>query len=127
MAILKATRSKTFRSTATILDASGNPFNLGSAIVWFTVKPMESDRADDSDAVIALSWVDGGASVGITVAVPTAGVAIMTVDPAITATLTPGRQYRYDMQIEDINGDITRVDHGALRVSRDITRRTTTP
>src|SRR4030095_8657126 len=54
-----------------LVDETGNPFDLTGCSVWFTVK--QRFNLADADAVVSSSWVDGGASNGITVNDPPSG------------------------------------------------------
>ncbi len=43
------------------------------------------------------------------------GTATITIDPADTATLTPGT-YFYDVKVEDADGNIYKIDEGKVKL-----------
>jgi hypothetical protein len=91
-------RGRTWTTTATI---DGGAYDLTGCALWFTVKARRTDP--DADALVRLYWEDAGASAGIAVADPSAGVAVVTMTPAQTATLI-GRVYAWDLSLEDAAG-----------------------
>lgn len=121
MAEFTRVRGDTWRFNLPLLAyGTSNPFDLTGATVRVTFKPNMA-LADDADGVFRYSWVSGGASNGITVANPLAGVAVLTVPPA-DSTLFLLTKYFYDAQITDANGDVWTPDSGTVKVTGDVTR-----
>lgn len=86
---------------------------LVGATVRFTAKSTEySDDATDSDAVIAKNVTDG----------TSLGTATITIDPADTATLAPGR-YFYDIKVQEAGGAIYKCDEGTIKLDGSPTNR----
>ena len=116
-------KGDTMEETAT-LTAAGAAYNLTGCTLWWTLKRDVS--ADDTDALIKLYWVSGGASDGITVATPANGQALVTLTPAQTDALGAAT-YQWDLQLKDGANRVFTVDSGQLVVKPDVTRRSTTP
>lgn len=127
MAHLTGVRGDTIVRTATITQPDGTAYDLTGCTVWFTVKEVTDRAANDDEALALLYWISGGASNGIAVSAPATGVVTVTIPASTTATLSPGRAYRYDLQIEDPLNAVATPDRGTLIVTRDVTLRVTTP
>lgn len=113
MAQLKINRGTTYSLTLNY-KKNGVAETLVGATVRFTVKTSEYDSStDDSTASITKNITSGNSS----------GVATITLDPADTATLTPGKYY-YDIKVEEADGDIYKVDEGTIKLDASPTNRT---
>lgn len=114
MANLKINRGTTYVITFNY-QKDGVAETLVGATVRFTVKTAEySTDATDSDATIVKNITTGDS----------AGVATITIDPADTATLTPGKYY-YDIKVEEAGGDIYKTDEGTIKLDASPTNRLT--
>lgn len=114
MANLKINRGTTYVITFSY-QKDGVAETLVGATVRFTVKTAEySTDATDSDATIVKNITTGDS----------AGVATITIDPADTATLTPGKYY-YDIKVEEAGGDIYKTDEGTIKLDASPTNRLT--
>lgn len=112
MAKLKINRGTTYTIDVNY-QRNGTAATLVGATVRFTVKTAEYDTdADDSDATISKDVTDGTAE----------GTATITIDPADTATLTPGTYY-YDIKVETAAGDIYKLDEGTIKLDGSPTNR----
>lgn len=112
MSQLKIDRGTTYTRTLTYKE-NGVATTLVGATVRFTVKSAEYDTdADDSDASIIKNVTDGTSG----------GVAVITIDPADTAELTPGK-YFYDIKVEKATGEIYKVDEGSIKLDGSPTNR----
>jgi hypothetical protein len=79
---------------------------LVGATVRFTMKPVEyDDDFDDSAASVAKNVTSGDSN----------GMANIILDPADTATLTPGKYY-YDIKVENADGTIYKLDEGTIEL-----------
>lgn len=123
---LDVIRGDTFTGSLTITDTDGSVYDLTGATVWLTIKRANDRSSDDTDALVKLYWVDGGASSGIAVATPTSGVIAITIPAASTDLLIPGQGYRYDVQVLKA-GTVGTPKRGEVNVVFDTTRRLTTP
>lgn len=112
MSKLKINRGTTYVITFNY-QKDGVATTLVGATVRFTVKTSEYDSStDDSTAVVSKDVTDGDS----------AGVATITIDPADTATLTPGKYY-YDIKVEEAGGDIYKTDEGTIQLDGSPTNR----
>lgn len=88
---------------------------LVGATVRFTVKSDEYDSStNDSTALITKNITDGDSS----------GHAEIKLEPANTATLTPGK-YKYDIKVQEAGGDIYKVIEGKFILDASPTNRLT--
>jgi hypothetical protein len=88
------------------VDANGDPIDLTDCDIWFTVEDLFEKRL----------------GTGITSASPLTGVATVTVDPADTEDCPDYRvRYRYDAQLELIDGSIKTPIRGWFTVLPDVT------
>lgn len=114
MAKLKINRGTTYTRSLDF-KVNGVATTLVGATVRFTMKPTEFDAdADDSAASVLKNVTNGDAS----------GHAEITIAPADTATLTPGK-YFYDIKV-DINSDgatVYKVDEGTIDLDGSPTNR----
>lgn len=112
MATLKVNRGTTY-SISVNYQRDGVATTLVGATVRFTMKETEfDDSTDDSTAAVLKNVTDGDAS----------GNATITIDPADTATLTPG-DYFYDIKVQEAGGDIYKVDEGKVKLDGSPTNR----
>lgn len=113
MATLNVNRGTTYTIDLEY-QRNGEAATLVGATVRFTVKTTEFDSdTDDSDALVKKNVTDGDSS----------GNATITIDPADTSTITPGRYY-YDIKVEEAGGDIYKVDEGRFVLDGSPTNRT---
>lgn len=114
MAKLKIDRGTTYTRTLNY-SVNGTPTTLVGATVRFTVKTDEfDDSSNDSTAVISKDVTSGTAD----------GVATISILPADTATLAPGKYY-YDTKVQDASGNIFKVDEGTIELDGSPTNRLT--
>lgn len=114
MAKLKINRGTTY-SIGVEYQEDGEPVSLVGATVRFTIKDTEYDTStDDSTALVVKNITDGTSG----------GIATITIDPADTATITPGTLY-YDVKVEKANGDIYKIDEGTIKLGGSPTNRLT--
>lgn len=112
MATLKINRGTTYTLGVTY-QRNGVATTLVGATVRFTMKDEEYDTStDDTTAELKKNVTDGTAE----------GTATITIDPADTATLTPGT-YFYDIKIEDADGAIYKIDEGKVKLDGSPTNR----
>lgn len=96
-------------------NKNGVAESLVGATVRFTVKTAEySTSASDADATILKDIIDGTAE----------GTATITIDPADTSALEPGK-YFYDIKVEESGGDIYKCDEGIIKLDASPTNRRT--
>lgn len=112
MANLKINRGTTFTIGFTY-QKDGVAESLVGAVVRFTMKTTEydSDMADTT-ASVQKDVIDGTAE----------GTATITINPADTDDLTPGK-YFYDIKVEEAGGDIYKVDEGKVTLDGSPTNR----
>lgn len=97
------------------LTDNGSPVDLTDSIVFFTAKPALTNDVSDNTAVI---------SIEVSVhSDPTAGKTVIPLTAQDT-DVTPGI-YFYDIQIKDVEDNITSIAARKLEVVSDVTRRTT--
>lgn len=112
MANLKINRGTTY-TIGLNYQRNGSASTLVGATVRFTIKPTEfSENTTDSDANLIKNVTDGNSS----------GEATITIDPADTATITPGKYY-YDIKVEDADGNVYKVDEGTVKLDGSPTNR----
>lgn len=112
MATLKVNRGTTY-AIGINYKKNGVPATLVGATVRFTVKSAEfDDNMTDSDALILKNVTTGNAD----------GEATITIDPADTASLTPDKYY-YDIKVEEVSGNIYKIDEGRLQLDGSPTNR----
>jgi len=116
MSLLQITRGDQKAFTVMLTDGAGLPINLTGLALTFTAKRRPTDT--DAQAIIVKSGV-----AGIDVATdPSTGVATLRIDAADTADLTDLRTLYWDIQVEDMLGDVRTPLSGRLALSPDITR-----
>lgn len=86
---------------------------LVGATVRFTMKDVEYDTSTTDATAELVKNVTNGTS---------GGVATITIDPADTATITPGKYY-YDIKVEEAGGEIYKVDEGTIALDGSPTNR----
>lgn len=109
-------RGDTWLNTLPIVDADGVAYDLTGASIWLTIKERSDDAPDDADAIIQLE-----VGSGLTVATPSNGIVAVEITDEDTALLTPGRSYRYDVQVRKGGKTFTPIG-GAVVVTKDITK-----
>lgn len=112
MAQLKINRGTTY-TIGLNYQRNGVAATLVGATVRFTIKPTEfSDSTTDADANLIKNVTTGNAS----------GEASITLNPADTATIVPGKYY-YDIKVEDADGNVYKVDEGTVKLDGSPTNR----
>jgi hypothetical protein len=112
MAQLKINRGTTYTIDFTYLR-NGVAATLVGATVRFTMKTSEYDTSTDDTTAAVLKNVTSGDS---------SGHATISIDPADTAELTPGK-YFYDIKVEESGGDVFKVDEGTIKLDGSPTNR----
>lgn len=115
MASLKITRGTRYDRTLSAYQKNGVVTSLVGATVRFTMKKTEFDTDDtDTTAVVKKNITNGTAL----------GVAIITLLPADTQDLAPGKYY-YDIKVdEQTNGlFVYKVDEGTITLDGSPTNR----
>jgi hypothetical protein len=120
MTLLVMTRGDKIAFTASMTDGTGvNPADLTGITITFTAKRRKTDT--DAQAIIVRSTADGI----VTDYDPTTGTATITLDPEDTELLTAhvvARSLYWDVQIDDMAGDVRTPLKGLLAIDADITR-----
>lgn len=112
MAKLNINRGTTYIRTGTY-SVDGVLTSLVGSTIRFTVKTAEySTDATDTDAVITKNVTDGTSE----------GAYEIEIEPADTATLTPGKYY-YDIKVEQADGKIYKLDEGTIKLDGSPTNR----
>jgi hypothetical protein len=114
MAKLAINRGTTYTRTVNY-SVDGVPTTLVGATVRFTMKTTEYDSdTTDATAVVTKNVTSGTSG----------GVAVITLNPSDTATLTPGK-YFYDIKV-DLNSDgvtVYKLDEGTIKLDGSPTNR----
>lgn len=108
MATLKIDRGTSYTRTLNPYKIDGVVTSLVGATVRFTMKATEySATTDDSDALVKKNVTNGTAD----------GVAVITLAPADTATIEPGK-YFYDIKVDRYSDGtvIHKVDEGKIQL-----------
>ena len=114
MGKLNINRGTTFSITFNYQE-DGVATSLVGSTVRFTMKDSEYDTdATDTTASVAKNITDGTAG----------GEATITIEPADTSTLTPGK-YFYDIKVEKADGTIYKCDEGTVILDGSPTNRLT--
>lgn len=109
---LKINRGTTYTIGLTC-QRNGQPATLVGATVRFTVKTSEYDSSTtDATAVITKNITNGTAG----------GQATITLSPADTATLEPGK-YFYDIKVQEAGGSIYKCVEGTITLDGSPTNR----
>lgn len=112
MAKLNINRGTTYAITGTY-SVDGVLTTLVGATVRFTMKTTEySTDATDADASVSKNVTDGTSGGSYTI----------TIDPADTATLIPGKYY-YDIKVKNADGTIYKLDEGTVKLDGSATNR----
>ena len=115
---LDIVRGDTKPLTATV-TTNGVATSLVGGKLFFTAK---TDVSNPDPGVFQLTWVDGGASSGITVPTPSSGVANITIPPSATSGLGAFVQtLQWDLEFVSAAGDVFSVARGTLTVTPDVT------
>jgi hypothetical protein len=119
MSLLSMTRGDKQAFEIAIVDADDVAVDLTGITITFTAKRRPTDA--DVDALIAKSTASGIA----VDADPSLGTATITLDPEDTEDLTErqiGRSLYWDVQIDDLAGDVRTPLSGRLAIASDQTR-----
>jgi hypothetical protein len=105
-------RGDTRTLTVTIKDRfTGAVVDLtGASIAWRMAKTADMGNS------LTMSKSVGS---GITVASPTSGVAVVTINPTDTSTLIPG-DYYHDLTVTDASARVVTVLSGRARIKQDL-------
>lgn len=114
MADLNLIRGDTKTITLIYQDNSGTAIDITGYTVFFTIKTDPDDDSIDSNAIIMKNIISHTN--------PTNGTTLISLSNTDT-DIDPGL-YVADIQIKDINSNITSSNKFSVSVSRDITRRT---
>lgn len=95
----------------------GAAVDLTGCKLWFTVKRNLSDL--DVDAIIRRTT---DTAMGIVVATPQTGIAVITLDPVQTVTLLRAETLFWDIQVRTFAGLINTAASGLMDVALDVTR-----
>ncbi len=114
MAKLKINRGTTY-TLGLNYQKDGVAETLVGATVRFTMKDVEYDTSTTDATADLLKNVTTGTA---------GGSAVITIDPADTATMTPGKYY-YDIKVEEAGGEIYKVDEGTIVLDGSPTNRLT--
>lgn len=117
MTDLQARRGDTESYDLALLDATGQPLNLGVITdIWFTIK--RSPASTDADAIVQKTIGDG-----LEVTDELGGLATVTLDAADLVGLVGDTEVvlRWDVQIKDTDDRVTTVDDGGFTVVLDVT------
>ena len=113
MAKLKIDRGTTVTIGIQYQNEDGTPRSLTGCVVRFTIKKSEwDDNQSDASGLVVKNVTDGGS----------AGGAMIKLDPADTATMTPGKYY-YDVKVEEATGEIYKIDEGTITLDGSPTNR----
>lgn len=98
-----------------VYKKNGVAASLVGATIRFTVKTVEFDSSvTDTTAVVTknvTSHTDGAA-----------GLSSISIDPADTATLVPGK-YNYDIKVAEAGGAVYKIDEGKITLDGSPTNR----
>lgn len=114
MAKLKINRGTTYSRTVNY-SVDGVPTTLVGATIRFTMKTAEYDTdATDATAVVLKNVTNGTSG----------GVAVITLTPTDTATLSPGK-YFYDIKVDVASNGATiyKLDEGTITLDGSPTNR----
>lgn len=112
MGKLTVNRGTTY-SINVLYKRNGVAYTLVGATVRFTVKSAEFDSSTNDATAVLLKNVTTGTALG---------EATITINPADTATLEPGK-YNYDIKVQQANGEIYKIDEGTLTLDGSPTNR----
>src|SRR3990172_7530268 len=119
MSLLSMARGDKQAFEIAVVDADGVAVDLTGITITFTVKRRPTDT--DAQAIISLSTAAGI----VTDYDPTLGTATITLDPEDTESLSDhiiARSLYWDVQIDDMAGDVRTPLSGRLAISADQTR-----
>lgn len=112
MAKLKINRGTTY-TIGFQYNKNGEGASLVGCTVRFTIKDVEWDtNTTDATAEVVKNITTGDAN----------GAATITLDPVDTATMTPGKYY-YDIKVQEVGGQIYKVDEGTITLDGSPTNR----
>ena len=114
---LKINRGTTYSRTVTY-QSNGVTTPITGATVYFTVKPTEYDAiTTDTTAVVSKTLSNLSDSNAA------AGIAVITLLPADTATIDPSIDYYYDIKIKLASGAVYKLDEGNITFDGSPTNR----
>ena len=112
MATLKINRGTTYTIQVNY-QRNGEAASLVGSTVRFTMKDKEFDAdINDDSAAVKKDVTDGNAQ----------GEAVITIDPADTATLEP-QTYFYDLRVHNSDGSVYKLDEGKVKLDGSPTNR----
>jgi hypothetical protein len=98
-----------------VYKKNGVAATLVGATIRFTVKTVEYDtNVTDSTAVITKNVTSHTDAPN--------GLSLITLNPADTATLTPGK-YNYDIKVAEAGGAVYKIDEGTIKLDGSPTNR----
>ena len=115
--MIEIIRGDSHKIKVSFKEADESPYDITGGKVFFTVNKNNNPQNDES-ADIKLDDSDSQ----ITVTDAPAGLAEINLTPSDTE-LTPG-EYYYDAQLVDAIGNVVSRDRDILKITPDITRRT---
>lgn len=100
-------------------NEDGAAASLSGCTIFFTVKTTEYDT-DDTDAAALIkktktTFLETGDN-------PTAGVAVIVINPTDTQDITPGN-YWYDLKVKKSTGEIYKIVEGRFKLDGSPTNR----
>ena len=103
----------TFERTITVADDG-----VARDISGYTIRMQVRKRRSDTDTFLDIDTTSG--EIAITDAAN--GIFTITLSATTTAALAEVSGYRYDLELEDGSGVVTRLLEGSFRVSAEVTR-----
>jgi hypothetical protein len=136
--VLEIQRGDDEEYTLTFTKTDESAQTLSGCTVWLTIKPraVAFPASDDNDdtALVKLSWAHDGASVTASngIALPAGGAVAdgileARIGHAVTSAMRGGLIGRYDVQIKFPGSVFKTWATGPVKVSLDVTERTTVP
>lgn len=87
-------------------------------LTGYTIRMQVRQKPSSSSTYLDIDTVSG--EIAITDA--TNGIFTITLSAAVTAALSPVQGYRYDLELEDGSGVVTRLLTGLFEVTKEVTR-----
>lgn len=110
-------RGDTGRWMLLCVNNDGLPLNLVGAVIRLYAKANRSQ----ADALATLKLDSAGLG-GIVITNAGAGEALVTVTPAMTASLTQNTHLFYDVQVTESDGTVTTLIEGVMQITLDVTQ-----
>lgn len=98
-----------------VYEKNGVSAPLTGATVRFTVKSVEYDSSTTDTTAVITKNVTSHTNAA-------AGLSAITINPADTATLTPGK-YFYDVKVAEAGGAVYKIDEGTITLDGSPTNR----